>query len=65
MRVQLNANADGSNKIAATNIDFALTGLSNLIASQISSADAAVKDWRDLAPAEVDEEITQYRKEEG
>jgi hypothetical protein len=38
-------------------VDMALNGFQEQVTSQISWADAAVQDWRDLAPDEVDEEV--------
>lgn len=38
-------------------VQMALRGLEAHITSQLDSADAAIRDWRDLAPAEVDAEI--------
>ncbi|HEV2241449.1 MAG TPA: hypothetical protein VGR98_10445, partial [Streptosporangiaceae bacterium] len=38
-------------------VDMGLNGLQEQVVTQISWADAAVQDWRDLAPDEVDEEV--------
>jgi hypothetical protein len=61
--VQLMSYSDGTRKIPAATVEVALSGLSNLVLTQISSADAAIKDWRDLAPTDVDEEISNYNRE--
>jgi hypothetical protein len=39
-----------------------LNGLEDQVFTQILSADAAIQDWRDLAPVEVDEEVNQVRE---
>jgi hypothetical protein len=41
-------------------VDLSLSGLSDLVVEQIASADIAVRDWRDLAPADVDAELAAY-----
>lgn len=43
-------------------VDTALNGLEDQVFTQILSADAAIQDWRDLAPVEVDEEVNQVRE---
>lgn len=43
-------------------VDVALNGLQEQVLSQFVSADAAVQDWRDLAPAEVDNEVDRVKK---
>lgn len=65
VRQGLRDSSDGSNKVPMHMVDVGLNGLINLVGTQIASADAAVKDWRDLAPHEVDEEIASYRAERG
>jgi hypothetical protein len=39
-------------------VEIALKSLQDQVQMQIISADAAIQDWRDLAPAEVDQEVT-------
>jgi hypothetical protein len=43
-------------------VDIALEGLQNQTLIQIMSADAAIQDWRDLAPVEVDAEVNKMRQ---
>jgi hypothetical protein len=43
-------------------VDMALNGLEDQVFVQILSADAAIQDWRDLAPTEVDAEVNQVRE---
>jgi hypothetical protein len=45
-------------------VDMALRGLQQQISSQLVSADAAIKDWRDLAPTEIDEELRSIETKE-
>lgn len=44
-------------------VDMGLNGLQEQVVTQISWADAAVQDWRDLAPDEVDEEVRKALKD--
>ncbi len=43
-------------------VDMALTGLGDQVFVQILSADAAIQDWRDLAPTDVDAEVNKVRE---
>jgi len=43
-------------------VDMGLNGLQEQVVTQISWADAAVQDWRDLAPDDVDEEVARARE---
>ena len=45
-------------------VDMALRGLQQQVSSQLVSADAAVQDWRDLAPNEVDAEVRRIKEEQ-
>lgn len=46
-------------------VEVVLIGLEEQVLTQISSADAAIQDWRDLAPAEVDNEVRRVREGRG
>jgi hypothetical protein len=43
-------------------VDMGLNGLQEQVITQISWADAAVQDWRDLAPGQVDDEVSKARE---
>ena len=49
-------------RLNADLVDLALEGLANQIQGQVITADAAIQDWRDLAPKEVDQEVANVRK---
>jgi hypothetical protein len=49
-------------KLSFDLVDLALEGFANQIQSQVITADAAIQDWRDLAPKEVDEEVASVRE---
>lgn len=42
-------------------VDTALGGLEDQVTIHIAAVDAAIQDWRDLAPAEVDEEVSKLK----
>src|SRR5262249_50458718 len=57
LRAVLRSMARDTGQLDIRLVDMAMRGLQQQISIQLVSADAAVRDWRDLAPAEVDEEI--------
>jgi hypothetical protein len=62
LRARLNAIAGKDGLLNIDFINIALDGLQDQIVTQVMSADAAIQDWRDLAPTEVDEEVDKVRK---
>jgi hypothetical protein len=65
LRVVLKGHANETGELDIRLVDMALRGLQQQISGQLVSADAAVRDWRDLAPSEVDEEIALIREQQG
>lgn len=61
VRSDLETFADERHLIRFDLVDMALLQLSDVVVNQIESADVAVLDWRDLAPAEVADEIEALR----
>jgi hypothetical protein len=51
-----------SDAISSDLVEVVLRGLEQQVLTQISSADAAIQDWRDLAPEEVDREVRRVRE---
>lgn len=49
--------------IRQSTADLGLEMLAMQIETQLAPVDAAIRDWRDLAPAEVDEELNALRRE--
>jgi len=62
MRMRMRSYGRDKGSLDAELVDTAITGLEDQIFIQILTADAAIQDWRDLAPAEVDEEVNQVRE---
>ena len=44
---------------------MALWGIDTQVRMQIAAVDAAVRDWRDLAPDEVDQEVNAFGRGSG
>lgn len=51
-----------SHAIDSDLVEVVLQGLEEQVLTQIGSADAAIQDWRDLAPVEVDNEVRRVRE---
>jgi hypothetical protein len=62
LRTRMGATGEKDGLLHPDLVDMALEGLENQVVIQIVSADAAIQDWRDLAPAEVDQEVNRVRE---
>lgn len=61
LRLALRNYAEDKGSLDPDLVNMGLGGLQEQVITQISLADAAVQDWRDLAPGEVDEEVNKAR----